>query len=101
LEIEAARVPQIPGALDLAARGLLTSGDKTNRLYVGDDVEVGADVSKELEHLLFDPQTAGGLLISIAPERAESLLARLQETYPKASVVGRVKERAARLITVK
>jgi selenide,water dikinase len=101
LEIEAARVPLIAGALELSAQGLLTSGDKTNRRYVGDEVELGGEVSRELASLLFDPQTAGGLLISIAEERASHLLSRLRETYPDASIIGRVGERGARLISVR
>ncbi len=100
LEIEAARVPLIPGALELAAQGLLTSGDKTNRLYVGDDVMLDDRVSKELGCLLFDPQTAGGLLISIAAERAESLLASLRERYTDASIIGRVVERGPHLLSI-
>ena len=101
LEIEAARVPLIPGALELAGRGLLTSGDKTNRLYVGDDVTIDQAVSRELASLLFDPQTAGGLLISIAEERADALLARLRETYTDAARIGRVRERGPHLLSVK
>ncbi|MGH9903698.1 MAG: AIR synthase-related protein, partial [Pyrinomonadaceae bacterium] len=101
LGIDSARVPLIPGALELAAEGLLTSGDKSNRRYVGDDVEIGEEVSKPLASLLFDPQTAGGLLISVAARRADELLARLQTTYADARVIGRVVERGARLITVK
>jgi selenide, water dikinase len=100
LEIEAARVPLIPGALELAGRGLLTSGDKTNRLYVGDDVTVGDAVSKELLSLLFDPQTAGGLLISVAEERADELLHQLRETYADAARIGRVRERGPHLLSV-
>jgi selenide, water dikinase len=99
-EIDSASVPLIDGALELAAAGLLTSGDKSNRRYVGEDVTISEGVSRELNSLLFDPQTAGGLLISAAEERAEELLARLRETYPDASRIGRVRERGARLIVV-
>jgi selenide,water dikinase len=100
LEIESARVPLIPGALELAAAGMLTSGDKSNRAYVGDDVMIGEGVGKELASLLFDPQTAGGLLIAIEEESAAELLARLRGTYPDAAVIGRVVERGPRLISV-
>jgi len=100
-EIEASLVPLIPGALDLVAQGMLTSGDKTNRLYVGDDIEIGREVSEDLLCLLYDPQTAGGLLISVAHERAHDLLARLREVYPDAAIIGRVVERGARSIVVK
>ncbi len=100
LEIAAAAVPLIPGALELAAQGLLTSGDKTNRLYVGDDARLGDTVSAPLANLLFDPQTAGGLLISIAPDRAVALLARLHERYPAAAIIGRATTRGPHLIVV-
>ncbi|HEX7957922.1 MAG TPA: selenide, water dikinase SelD, partial [Pyrinomonadaceae bacterium] len=100
LEIDSASVPTIPGATELAAAGLLTSGDKTNRAYVGEDVSLSDSVGRELAALLFDPQTAGGLLISLAAERAPELLSRLRERYPEASLVGRVVKRRARLIEV-
>jgi len=101
IEIEAARVPLITGAFELAAQGLLTSGDKSNRLYVGDDIEIGIEVSQPLASLFFDPQTAGGLLISIPAARAEALLARLHETYADAAIIGRVAERGAHSLIVR
>jgi selenide,water dikinase len=101
IEIDSARVPVLPGALELASAGMLTSGDKTNREYVGSDVEIAESVSKEMRSLLFDPQTAGGLLISIAGERADELLARLHENYPQAEIVGSVVKRRARSIVIK
>jgi selenide, water dikinase len=100
LEIESASVPLIRGARELAAAGLLTSGDKSNRAYVGEDVTLGEGVNKELASLLFDPQTAGGLLISIPADRASDLLASLRERYPDAALIGRVTERGPHLIAV-
>ena len=101
VEIDSASVPTIPGALELAAQGLVTTGDKTNRDYVGDAASLADSVSTELARLLFDPQTAGGLLISVDEARADDLLTRLRETYPRAARVGRVKERGAHAIVVK
>jgi len=92
IEIDSASVPILPGALELAAAGMLTNGDRTNREYVGNDIEIAGDLSKELRSILYDPQTAGGMLISIAPERAETLLARLRQNYPDAAIIGRVVE---------
>jgi selenide,water dikinase len=100
LEIDSSSVPLIPGAFELAAAGMLTSGDKSNRRYVGDDVALSDAVRPELASLLFDPQTAGGLLISVTRERAAGLLAALRERYADADVIGRVVERGARLINV-
>jgi len=100
IEIDSLRLPLLAGALELARRGMLTSGDKTNREYVGEDIAISSTVSKELRSLLYDPQTAGGLLISIPADRAEAMLARLRETYLQAAIIGRVMERGAHSIVV-
>lgn len=100
IEIDSSCVPLLPGALDLASAGLLTSGDKTNREYVGEDIEIAGSVSKEMGNLLYDPQTAGGLLIAIPAERAAAMLARLREDYPHATNVGRVLERGPHSLIV-
>ena len=100
IEIEAARVPLIAGALELAAQGLLTSGDKSNRQYVGADIQISNDVSQPLASLLFDPQTAGGLLIAIDVDRADELLARLRETYRDTQMIGRVRERGTHSLVI-
>ena len=90
IEIDAGAVPLLEGALAFASEGMLTSGDKTNRDYVGPDVEIAPTVDGNLVRLLFDPQTAGGMLIAIAENKAESILATLNKDYPKARVIGRV-----------
>lgn len=71
--IESKRVPLLPEVLELIGQGMLTRGDKNNREYVGDTVHIGAGVAKEMQSALFDPQTAGGLLISIEQEKAAAL----------------------------
>ncbi|MFY9571888.1 MAG: selenide, water dikinase SelD, partial [Blastocatellia bacterium] len=101
IEINSSGLPILPGALELAAAGLLTSGDKTNREYLGVDVDIAQEVSPEMRAILFDPQTAGGLLISISSSRADALLARLRETYVHAGIIGRVLERGSHSIIVK
>jgi selenide,water dikinase len=101
IEIEAARVPLISGALDLATAGLLTSGDKTNREYVGQQVEVAATIDPNLMKLFYDPQTAGGLLLAISEDKAEDLLTELRRNYPRAEIIGRIMERGEKAIVVK
>lgn len=88
--INAAKLPILPGALALAGRKMLTQGDKTNREYVGSGVQLSSTVSQELASVCFDPQTAGGMLIAIAEDKAQALLARLRETYGDAAIIGQV-----------
>ena len=90
IEINPEPVPLIEGALELAAAGMLTSGDKTNRQYIGEDIEIADSVDKNLVKLLFDPQTAGGMLISVPSARASDLLAKLRQNYPRAERIGQV-----------
>lgn len=101
IELDSNKVPFLEGALELAAQGMVTSGDKTNREYVGTDIELAESINIETRSLLFDPQTAGGMLISIHPDSAGDLLACLRESYSHATVIGRVLQRGACSIRVR
>jgi selenide,water dikinase len=100
IEIDAAAVPLLEGALELASEGMLTSGDKTNREYIGTDVEIAPAVDENLVKLLFDPQTAGGMLIAITEDKAEALISILSNYYPQARIIGRVLPESPRKIVV-
>ena len=95
-ELDAASVPLLPDVLDLISDGMLTRGDKNNRVYVGEAVKIGAKVSREMQSALFDPQTAGGLLISLRPESVDGFLREV----PTAKVIGRVTAKREHLIEV-
>ncbi|CAN5473586.1 selenide, water dikinase SelD [soil metagenome] len=86
LNIASTDVTLLPDVLDLIARGMLTRGDKNNRVYVGETVRINESVSSEMQSALFDPQTAGGLLISMAESNADEFLRQM----PDAVVIGRV-----------
>jgi selenide,water dikinase len=96
LQIDSARVPLLPDVLELIAQGMLTRGDKNNRAYVGDTVKIAEHVSREMQSALFDPQTAGGLLISIASAKAEELVNSIEG----AKIIGSVHPRTDFLIQV-
>jgi len=100
IEIDAGAVPLLEGALELASQGMLTSGDKTNREYVGADVEIAEAVDPNLIKLLFDPQTAGGMLIAITEDKADTLLSALSNHYSNARIIGRVLPHGPRKIIV-
>ncbi len=92
IEIDSRSVPLIPGALELARAGILTRGDRLNRKYVGKNIVISNDVAPAMQSLLFDPQTAGGMLIAISPERVDGLLTKLRRSYPAATVIGGARE---------
>ena len=74
LNIESREVPLLPDVLELISQGMLTRGDKNNRVYVGETVRIQAGISGEMQSALFDPQTAGGLLISLPESNAGAFL---------------------------
>ena len=73
LEIESAAVGFLPGAVDYALAGAQPGGLKNNREYASCAVEMAATIAPEIEALLYDPQTSGGLLISVAEADAKKL----------------------------
>src|SRR3990170_1669270 len=88
--IKASQVNTFPGALELIRkRSNRPRTLKSNMDFVIRDV-AAAGISEELLMLLFDPQTSGGLLISVAEERAEMLLSMLRDCFVSPSVVGRI-----------
>ncbi|HEX7255633.1 MAG TPA: selenide, water dikinase SelD [Gaiellaceae bacterium] len=93
LRLESARFPAIDGALDLARSGILTSGDPRNREFAGPHLELNA-ASDALVALGYDPQTAGGLLVSVAAERSAVLEAEFDARRLFLRRVGRVEEGA-------
>lgn len=72
LEIDSSRVPFLPGALDYARAGALPGGLHNNRNFVSCAVLFLNNLAPEVETLLYDPQTSGGLMLSQAPEDARS-----------------------------
>ena len=90
LEIDHTRIEALPGALDCIRGGFLPGGLKNNREFASCSVQVSAGVAAEIETLLYDPQTSGGLLIAAAPDAAKKLEAALRAEGILASIIGRV-----------
>jgi len=86
LKIDSKKVSLLPDVLDLIEQKMLTRGDKNNRNYVGDTVKFKNDIAKEMQSALFDPQTAGGLLISLEADKAEYFINKVAD----AKIIGRV-----------
>jgi selenide, water dikinase len=89
--VATSRVPVFPEALEYAAMGLVPAGAYRNRDFRLFMVDFASNVARVLQDLLFDPQTSGGLLISLAPDHAGNLLKDLQaKGLRDAAVVGEV-----------
>jgi selenide,water dikinase len=86
LGIHASAVPLLPGAFEYAKRGAKPGGLKNNQEYASPDVDCATGIDPDLIELLYDPQTSGGLLVSLP----ESDAARMASRFPDARVIGRV-----------
>lgn len=71
IRLISANLPLLPQVLELAAEGMNPGGAKANREYVAGRVVISDDVSPAMEHVLYDPQTSGGLLIAMPQSRVE------------------------------
>ena len=89
IEIETSRIPLLPGAIDAVRLGARPGGLANNREFVSSAVAMATPIDSALLDLLYDPQTSGGLLISV-PENDAS---QLQSVLPAAHRVGRVLSR--------
>ena len=99
--IDSAQIEFLPGARELAQKGFLPGGLKRNLEFIGSCVEFAPGVPEEVRNLLFDPQTSGGLLLSVASKDATRLLESLRANGVRAQQMGEVIEKTHPLIQVR
>ncbi|HSI00365.1 MAG TPA: selenide, water dikinase SelD [Reyranella sp.] len=88
--VEADRVPLLADAATLAEKGFVTGASHRNWASYGHDVTLPADLPEWKRHLLSDPQTSGGLLVSCVAERAPAIVQQIRAAgFPMACVIGR------------
>ena len=91
LELRVEGIDLIPEAVELARMGILPAGMYRNRAFAEGEVDAGVtELCKQ--DLLYDPQTAGGLLMAVDPADADALLAELRRCVPSAQRIGVVQE---------
>jgi selenide,water dikinase len=100
LRLHASAVPLLPGALECVRAGFIPGGLKNNREFAECAAEFDPAVPDEIRTLLFDPQTAGGLLISVAADAADNLLNALRANDVPAALIGEVLPGTKPLISV-
>jgi selenide,water dikinase len=100
LTIESSACDSLPEALDYAREGFLPGGLTRNREFLAGCVEFGPDVRPEVQDLLFDPQTSGGLLLAVHPSDALQLVNALAAEGVPARQVGEVLSKRHPLIRV-
>ena len=100
-EIFAHSVPTIEEAWEFVGKGKIPAATHTNLKFVNPHVRYEKGLKRVISLMLADPQTAGGLLIAVPPERTEQLIDRLKELKtPAASCIGRITEKQDKRILV-
>jgi len=97
--IEKNAVPFIPESEGLAEEFYITAAGQRNRNFAGDRAELSS-CSFAMQEILFDPQTSGGLLISMDPEDAEKAIEELKALGLPCAIVGRVTERLEKTVYI-
>ena len=97
VELSVQDIPIFPEAVDYASMGILAAGVYANRNFVKDAVQFKG-VTRAIEDVMFDPQTSGGLLISVSHKDAISLYTELSKSLSntvcgKPAIIGRIAEK--------
>ena len=100
IEIDSTALPIIPGVLEIAAANK-SGGLATNREHFGPGIEFAAGVPADLRDLIFDPQTSGGLLISVADAAADQTMGDLLKAGIQACFIGSVRDGSGRQLIIR
>ena len=92
--------PILPGALEFANMGIIPAGAYRNREFIEDKVSICETVNRAVSDILFDPQTSGGLLISLPENQAHRLLDDIKAHTPDAAIIGCIKAKGEHAIEV-
>ncbi len=101
INIDTAAVPLFAGAIEFARQGLCPGGLLRNREFYSPCVRFASDIPTHMQDILYDPQTSGGLLICLAPDKAEKLLKRMKEAeLTDAVIIGEMVSKPEGVVTV-
>lgn len=100
IKLFSGEIPVLPTAVELAEMGIIPAGAYTNMNYLYENVKINNSVARSMRDILADPQTAGGLLVSVSVKEANEMLAELQQHTPWARIVGEVVDKTEHSIIV-
>lgn len=101
IEIFSDSVPIIDGALDYAKMGIIPEGMYNNLDYLKDKFTLASNIKQELQDVLIDPQTSGGLLLSLSEKNVKEFLSRIETFTSYARVIGQVVDKGHKPIVIK
>ncbi len=101
IELYADKVKIMQGSLEYAQMGLIPGGAYKNRSYLQDKFASDEDVDRAVLDILFSPETAGGLLISVAEDKAEALQKAMEQRQCTCFMVGRVLNKGFKPIRIR
>ena len=100
LAIDAEQIPTIPGVLAMAGENK-SGGMSTNREHFETAIEFGPNVAPDLQHVVFDPQTSGGLLVAVDPAQVARLVAALKAAGVFTAELGEVVPPSAKKLQIR
>lgn len=101
IELFSNDIPLIADALEYAKIGILPEGMYNNLEYLKDIFKVTKGISQEMQDVLLDPQTSGGLLLSMPEKDAKEYLSRMEIYTPHANIIGHVTDKQDLSIIIK
>ena len=100
-ELDSSNMPILNGALDYANMGLIPKGCYDNKKFVGNNYILENEIDESLLNVMFNPETSGGLLITVPENEVEDILEKLKEIPTRFAVIGKVVEKSEKYLTIK
>ncbi|SDZ34554.1 selenophosphate synthase [Proteiniborus ethanoligenes] len=100
IKLYSEKIPVLSQALEYAKMGLVPGGAYSNMSFIGDKVSFDNRITQEMKDILYDPQTSGGLLISVDANKVELLMKELEGNATQYGIVGEVLEKQQKYIIV-
>ena len=101
IEFDFGAIPFFAGVMELSQKEVYPGGLGRNRDFYLPNVEFKGRIPQYKRNLLFDPQTSGGLLVALPPQKAELFIKKLRQSKVNAAIIGKVVKQAEHKITIR